>query len=338
MTAREAIDALTADRMLLVDAELEPVGAPTIQLTTFANTGPSFYVDAGGELSAVVDSVASMANQLEATVWDADAGRPSPPVAALPWVQVVDSEGQPYTTSRTAAHRLNAHSIVEGKLEADGVQFEAKLKERLGAQPTPPLAAALGDVVWELDPLALVHGVWFPGIWDGRARAARALSGRIDAHGVQTQSVQVGGQKTADAIVETGVGQRGAEGKTVAGEIPHHTSEVSASRIVGRLMLDVRLLRSYALDETSEQALVAAALLELVELVADWPRRRSRCALDVASVTVRRPAGWVGLPPLDELRETCHAICTSAVGTESSEPLTVRFDPATLSKQRKADA
>jgi len=326
MTTNDALDTLLGERMLVLDVELEPAGSPTIQVTTFANTGPSFYVDREGRLSAVVDSVASMANQLEATVWDELGGQPVEAVAPLPWVRVLDGGDRTSTTSRTAAHRLNAHSIMSGAVDGTGELFETMLSGRLG-EPTPPIARPLADEVWSLDPLAILHGVWFAGIWDGRARMPRALSGRIDAHDVQTQSVQVGGQKTADTLEEIEHRQRGAEGKTVAGEVPHHTSEVSAACIVARLLLDVRLLRSYGLGEAREHALAAVGLLQIAELLAAWPRRRSRCALEVAEVTVRRPEGFV-IPAVDELRAATRALCSAATGSEAdADPVVVRFSP-----------
>jgi CRISPR-associated protein Csb1 len=333
------IDTIRAERFLAFDVQLEPIGSPTFQVTTFANTGPSFYIDSSGRLSAVVDSVASVANQLEATVWDEPAGAPAPALAGLPWVRVVDADGALYTTSRTAAHRLNAHAIVH----ANGGEVGKQIGERLGV-PSPPIAPHLAAVAWEFDPLAILHGLWWAGIpgpggqaaWGGRARLSRALSGRIDAHGVQTQAVQVGGQKTADHLAEVGVSQaRDAEGKTVEGEVPAFLSEVSAEEIVGRLLLDVRLIRSYGLGDERERALIAVALLEIGEMLDAWPRRRSRCALDVSDpVTARRatrPDGWE-LPPTDELRTACEEACAAVAAPEERRPWTVQYKPKAKAK------
>jgi len=321
MSTDDIIDALRAERFLALDVDLEPIGSPTFQVTTFANTGPSFYVDRQEKLSVVVDSVASMANQLEGTVWDDATGRPATPIAALPWVEVVDGQGERYTTSRTAAHRLNADAMWKGSVEQK--TFGDYVTERLG-EPPPPVAPPLAGVVWELDPLSLLQGVWLAAAWKGRARLTRALSARIDAHDVQTQSVQVGGQKTADSLAEVGITQA-REGDTVAGEVPHHTSEVSARRIAARVLLDVRLLGSYRLEEAAERALLACGLLEIGELLADWPRRRSRCALDVADYTIQRgPSGWNALPAVDELRTTAKELCERACEVRVADPLRVQ--------------
>lgn len=338
MTAAALLDQLVGERYLALDVELEPLGALTIQPTTFANTGPSFYEAPDGQLAAVVDSVASLANQLELTVWDEAACEPAKPVSPLPWVKVVDADGAYYTSSRRAAHRLGAHSLINGAEAGTGEVMEARFKRLLDHAPAP-IFLQLARVVWEHDPLAIVHGCWFAGIWEGRARLSRALSARIDALDVQTQSVQVGGQKTADHVREVTTRQAGAEGKTVEGEVPHYTSEVSAARVVSPIVLDLALLRSYGLPDKAYRALVATGVLQIAELISAWPRRRSRCILEVEEVTVRRPAE-LSLPPLDDLRNSllpdlrdeCFKRCCEATGVEQAEPLVVRWAPKKAAK------
>jgi CRISPR-associated protein Csb1 len=313
MTAAAALDALESVRYLALEVELSPLAGPTIQLTTFANTGSSFYVAPDGSLSAVVDSVASMANQLELTVWDEAGCEPQKSITPLPWVRVVDEDGAYFTSSRRAAHRLNAHSVMTGT--ADGQTFEAYLASKLsGAKP--PELRRLAEVVWDSDPLSLIHGCWFPGIWDGRARIVRALSARIDAIGVESQAVQVGGQKSADHLSEVATRQSGAEGKTVEGEVPVYMSEVSARSVVASILLDVGLLRSYSLQAERERALIAVGVLMVNELIGAWPRRRSRCVLAPNKVTVRTPESWA-VPELVELRDECFARCAKAIGGDS---------------------
>lgn len=334
MNASQFLEQLEDERYLVLEIDLEPLGSPTIQPTTFANTGPSFYEAPDGQLAAVVDSVASMANQLELMIWDEAACEPTRPVAPLPWVKVVDADGAYYTSSRRAAHRLGAHSLMNGAEAATGEVMEARFKRLLGSARAP-MFLQLAQVVWDHDPLALLHGCWFAGIWDGRARLSRALSARIDALSVQSQSVQVGGQKSADHISEVTVRQAGSEGTTVEGEVPHYTAEVSAARIVSPIVLDLALVRSYGLPPDAYRALVATGVLQIAELVAAWPRRRSRCILDVRDVTVRRPRDFA-FPKvrdlrdgfLDELREECFNRCRAATGVESAEPLVVRWTPS----------
>ena len=321
MTAGEALAKLAESRYLALEVELEPIGSPTIQPAAFANTGPSFYEAPDGTLAAVVDSVASMANQLELTIWDEANCQPTKWVAALPWVKVVDEDGNYYTSSRRAAHRLNAASIMNGIIEDRNEVFGDWLAKQLGS-PTPPVERKLAEEVWKLDPLSILHGCWFAGIWDGRARLTRALTARIDALHVQSQSVQVGGQKSRDALDEPG-GVQDTGFKTVLGEAPYYTSEVSAARIVAPIVLDIGLLRSYGLCDEKFQALVATAALMIRELVDAWPRRRSRCILvPNGEPRVRMPKGWA-LPSLEELREETSERCKKATGNDGSEPLIV---------------
>jgi CRISPR-associated protein Csb1 len=336
MTAAQLLDQLDGERYFAIEVDLEPLGALTIQPTTFANTGPSFYEAPDGQLAAVVDSVASMANQLELTIWDEAACEPVTAVAPLPWVKVVDSEDAYYTSSRRAAHRLNGASIMNGADE-DGELFGSRI-ERLVSDATPPAHRRLAEVVWEHDPLSVLQGCWFAGIWDGRARLTRALTARIDAVGVQSQSAQVGGQKSRDTLDEPG-GVEDAGFKTVRGEAPYYASDVSAARIVSPIVLDLGLLRSYGLPDAAYRGLVATGVLQIAELIAAWPRRRSRCILEVKEITVRRPAG-LSLPPLDDLRTSflpdlrneCLERCREATGVERAEPLVVRWAPKKAAK------
>jgi CRISPR-associated protein Csb1 len=338
MTAAQLLDQLDGERYLAIEVDLEPLGALTIQPTTFANTGPSFYEAPDGQLAAVVDSVASMANQLELTIWDEAACEPVTAVAPLPWVKVVDGDGAYYTSSRRAAHRLNAHSVLNG-VDDKKKRFGDRLKEQLPPSTPPPVERGLAAALWQYDPLTLIHGCWFTDIWSGRARVPRVLSARIDALEVQSQAVQIGGQKTRDSVAEpikSGEGtQRDPEEKefdTVLGEVPTYGSEVSASRIVSAIVLDLGLLRSYGLPDPAYRGLVATGVLQIAELIAAWPRRRSRCILEVKEITVRRPAG-LSLPPLDDLRTSflpdlrneCLKRCREATGVERAEPLVVRW-------------
>lgn len=334
MTAADALDTLEAHRFLSLRIELQPVGQPTIQPPTFANTGASFYTSPEGALCALIESVASMANQLELAVWDEGENRPAASVEALPWVAVLDKDGDYYTSSRRAAHRLNAHSLWNGVVESSGETFESRMKNA-GQNAKPPVVRWLAAMMWDHDPLAILHGCWFAGLWDGRARLTRALSGRIDAIGIQSQSVQVGGQKSADSLDEIVGAQARDGGKTVPGEVPHYTSEVSASEVVATIVLDVGLLRSYGLGSARERALVAVGVLQVAELVADWPRRRSRCILRAKGVSADEPAGWE-LPALDDLREACALRCREAADADRAEPLVVRWTPKAKAKTKDA--
>lgn len=337
MTTADALDKLDSARYLALDVELEPVGAQTIQPTGFANTGASFYEAPDGKLAAVVDSIASMANQLELGIWNEAQCAPAEPVAPLPWVKIVDADDAYYTSSRRAAHRLNAAALMNGAVQPDGEVFGSQL-ERLLVDAKPPIVKHLAEAVWKYDPLGLVHGCWFAGIWDGRARLTRALTARIDALEVQAQSAQVGGQKARDTLDEPG-GVEDTGFKTVRGEAPYYASEISAARIVAPIVLDLGLLRSYGLAEDASRALIATAVLEIRELVDDWPRRRSRCILTPKEngIAVRRPIKWE-LPPLDELRRECLSRCRKATGKEKAEPLVVRYVPRARSGGSQAQA
>lgn len=322
-----------ATRFITFDVGLQPVGSPTLHLTTFANTGPSFYVDRLGRPSAVVDSVASMANQLEGAVWDAEQERPVEAVAALPWVDVRDPSGARYTCSRLAAHRLNAHAVMAG-IDENGETFESVLSAQMNGI-TPPVGPKLASIAATYDPVALLHGVWWAGLLGGRARLARVVSARLDAHDVVSQAVQVGGQKTADHPLEVGVKQVKDDAKTVLGEVPAYLSEISAQEVTGRILVDVRSLRAHRLPPELHEALVGVALLEAAELIDAWPHWRSRCALDVVDPELARTStrGEVTLPTASELTPVVADACRRAF-PDAAGPTVLTYKP----KAKQADA
>jgi len=104
-------------------------------------------------------------------------------------------------------------------------------------------------------------------------------------------------------------------------------------------VLDLGLLRSYGLADAAHRALVATGVLQIAELIAAWPRRRSRCILEVKEITVRRPAG-LSFPSLDDLhdgfledlRAECLERCREATGVDRAEPLVVRWAPKKVAK------
>lgn len=155
------IDTLASHNRLVVDAQLQPVIGTTFQPTGFANLGAAEFRRPGGPASLLVESVQSMANHLEAQGFDASTREPIALLKDLPWIGVHATDGdERLTSSRQEPHRLAAVYLREARIDgALGVDW---LVEALGLHAKKPLdMPAIYRAVFGLDPLALLHGVFF---------------------------------------------------------------------------------------------------------------------------------------------------------------------------------
>jgi len=317
-------DLLTAPR-LLVDATLMPVVGSIFQPTGFPNLGAAVFRRPGapGE-QLLVESVQSMANRLEATGWDDAARAPITALRGLPWVQVLAADdGEALTSSRQEPHRLSSPYIREAVTEngETGVDW---LVDRLGLRGGRPLDyRRVAAAVWALDPLALVHGVFFSDpkfSASGNPKFRRAITAVIEAGDVQP--VVSGGLKRDDVAfkAERESGQTATEGY---GFVPYGRTEFTAAEIRLSAAVDLQQIRGYGLGDDAARLLAAVALWELAELLEAPLRLRTRCDLEVTDIRVRRPEGAT-LPPASELeREVRQG--AQAVGAEG--PFVVRWSP-----------
>lgn len=289
----------TANR-LLYDVSLAPVQGSRFAPTGFADLGPALFqrpVEGGGwEDCLLVESAQSMANRLEGTLWDRGAGRPSDAVVGLPFIEVVDPHGNHLTSSREEAHRLASVYVRAGR--SNGKTGSEIIVERLALSETSPhdyprLAAA----VFALDPLALVHGVFFSGKgakeFPGQPKFTRLVSGFIEAQDVRR--AESGGVKR-DHVSHTQESS-GGDSSEGFGSIPFARTEWTARSITASFNLDLAQLRSYGLHEAAEALLVAVAQLEIATLLASPLRLRTNCDLEiVGDGTTARSGEALGAP------------------------------------------
>lgn len=287
----------------IYDVELAPLFGSTFQPTGFPDIGTATftrYADGREVDSLLVESVQSMANRLEATGWDAARQQPVKEVAGLPHVRVTRAKsGDFLTSSRLEAHRLASPFVHTAAL--DGKPMVEIIKQRLGlAEDTPLNYPAMAAAVAKLDPLCLLHGVFFTQKqWLGQPRFTRAVSGVIEAHDVRRA---VSGGRKSDQVRHH-LGQEG-EGGTAEGygSVPFSRTEWTAKRIIASFVVDVELLRSYGLPDAATETLETLALWEIRNLVDGGLRLRTACDLELASpVSARRGPD---LPTADELTET----------------------------------
>lgn len=305
------IQQLSSAPRLILRARLEPTVGSTFQPTGFPNLGPAEFerpvrVDGRVEMRSalLIESVQSMANRLEERGWDRAAQAPARPLRRLPYVEVRDPEGEFLTSSRLEPHRLAGAYIKNARLEDKDVQ--QWMIERLRVREGLPLEwPAIYAGIFELDPLSLVHGVFFSDpAWSrfGNPKVRRAVAATVEAHDVQP--VVSGGVKRDDVRPEVGEGRGAAEGY---GFVPFGRTEYAAGEIILSAVIDLAQIRGYGLEPPRTELLILISLWELASLLEGPLRLRTACDLTPVQVRIDTPAG-LQLPAAAELAAQIEAI------------------------------
>lgn len=286
---------LVAHTRLVLDARLRPVVGSAFQPTGFANLGPAEFTRPGGQPALLVESVQSMTNRLEDVGIEPGTRLPVELLRTLPWIAVRDPSGRLLTSSRLEPHRLASAYVREAVL--DGVAGVDWLVARLGLKPKTPLdMPAIYRAVFELDPLCLVHGVFFSDKkFSGNPKVRRAVTAVIEAHGVSP--VVSGGLKRDDVQFTASAGAGAEEGY---GFVPFGRTEYVADEIVLSAAVDLHQIRGYGLGDAETRLLELLAVWELAALLDGPLRLRTACDLELESTSVRRPGGFA-LPAADDL-------------------------------------
>ena len=320
------IDALRTEPRLIVKAKLRPVAGSSFQPAGFPDLGPAEFERprADGqatEKALLVESVQSMANRLEDVAWDSEAQRPVAQIASLPYIEVREKGGDRrfLTSSRLEPHRLAGAYIRSSKIE--GSKGDAWIAGRAGAEEGPPLnRRALHRSLFDLDPLCLIHGVFFSSpAWKevGNPRVRRAVTAVIEAHGVRP--LVSGGIKRDDVNPTTAEGRGSSEG---FGFVPFGRTEYTAEEIELSAVIDLEQLRGYGLGDDEADLLTAVALWEVRSLLDRPLRLRTACDLELdGEPAVTRPEGWE-LPPAAELES---AIAKSKVSFGGEAPVVAEY-------------
>jgi CRISPR-associated protein Csb1 len=280
---------------LVLDARLRPIIGSSFQPTGFANLGAAEFTRPGGQPALLVESVQSMANRLEDVGLEPATREPIELLRGLPWIAVRDADGRLLTSSRLEPHRLASVYVREAKI--DGTAGIDWLVAELGLHPKTPLDMPhIYGTVFELDPLCLIHGVFFSDKkFNGNPKVRRAVTAVIEAHGVAP--VVSGGLKRDDVQFTASEGAGAEEGY---GFVPFGRTEYVADEIVLSASVDLYQIRGYGLDALATRLLELLALWELAALLGGPLRLRTACDLELESLSVRRPEGFI-LPGAAEL-------------------------------------
>jgi CRISPR-associated protein Csb1 len=261
----------------VLEADLIPIAGSLIQPTGFPDLGAAEF----GEGKLLVESAQSMANWLESTTWDSATNDQAAELASagIPYVRVVDPQGAFLSSSRLEAHRLASAYIMTGNVA--GTTGEKWLEEQLQLVKGRPLDyRAVARACFRLDPVSLVHGVFFARKnWPWQPKISRAVTSFIEASGVKPA---VSGGVKKDGVINEAKGGATAEGY---GTVPHHRVEYTADTITAYFTVDHAQFRSYGLSEPATALLEAIADFEVASLLDRGMRLRTRCDLVVRDVT-----------------------------------------------------
>lgn len=288
----------SARRVLVV--ELRPLVGQRFQPTGFPDLGAAVFDDGHALL---VESPQSMANRLETSTWDAAKEDQVAQLSMLPYVRVVDETGGFLTSSRLEAHRLACAYIMDGSI--DGTDGEKWLAAKLGLKSGKGLdQRAVARACFSLDPLSLVHGVFFARkSWPWQPKIARAVTSFIEAYeirpavsgGVKRDYLYNDADKSANRTAERGYGS-----------VPHHRVEYTASTIKAYFAIDCTQLRSYGLSEPATALLEAIVDFEIGSLLDNGLRLRTACDLEVVNVEKgERPSAAAAATRIGALAREC---------------------------------
>lgn len=258
---------------------LTPIAGQRFQPTGFPDLGAAIYRAPGNQTDdLLVESSQSMANHLEATTWDMARQQPTHAVADLPYVRVLDGAGDFLTSSRLEAHRLASAYVLNGKL--DDREMKTLLPERFGLVKGKPLnMAQVYRELFTLDPLSLVHGVFFAQKWPWQPKVARAITAFIEASDVEAA---VSGGVKKDSVNNEADKAGGRDAAQGYGMVPHHRTEYTAASITLFAVIDEQQFASYGLSPEATELLSALANWELATLLHNGLRLRTACDLVIS--------------------------------------------------------
>lgn len=277
-----------------VGSRFQPTGFPDLGAAVFRRGGSN----GSSGTALLVESAQSMANWAERTTWDEGANDQPADLDSIPYVRVVDPDGRFLTSSRLEAHRLASAYVMDGQV--DGVTGEQWLQDRFGLVKGRPLNyGQVARVICALDPLSLVHGVFFArGRWPWQPKIARAVTSFIEAYDVEPA--------VSGGVKKDSVNSEGGHTDTGYGMVPHQRTEYTARSIVAFWAVDHEQLRSYGLGAAGEELLQAIIDYEAVRLFSGGLRLRTACDLEVSDIDGPE------LPTVDGARERLRSAVEAA--------------------------
>lgn len=286
---------LADEPRLLMQVELKPLQGHRFQPTGFPDLGPARYTNPDGVEMLLIESPQSVGNRMELACWDAANQDLIRELQGLPYIKILDKDGNHASNSLLEAHRINSDYIT-------GKHGDAKFKERFTGEIEYQKDGRVNwhkfrEALLKYDPNSIVHGCFLEEI-GGRLRVTRALSAFVEASGVEV--AESGGVK--NNIVQPDL--KGGEGN-----VPYHRTEFTAKQIIAYFNLDLALLRGYGLPDEAYQLMLALALFKIRRFLSTGLRLRTACDLEpVGELEIKRPADGFDVPAEAQLLEECRKL------------------------------
>lgn len=291
---------------LLLEAELRPAQGDRFQPTGFADLGAAQYTTPDGRKMLLIESAQSVANRLERAIIDGDGVDLRAELHGIPYVRVdLTGHGEGVATSSLVeAHRLNSPFIVTNE------KFFKSFMEKSGYKKGQVISwSKAAAAVFFFDPCALLHGVFFANIEDGRLRFPRVLSGFIEATGVAEAAS--GGVKN-NHFDPSGEIRADGYDKDVYGNVPYSRLEFTAENIRAYFNIDLAQIRGYRLPQSAQQLLVALALYKIRRFLDEGLRLRTACDFIVkVPLKATSPASF-DIPSTDTLSKLLPGLVAAA--------------------------
>ena len=260
---------------LLIEADLKAIQGDRFQPTGFPDLGAAVYERPDGKRMILVESAQSIANRLEATCLDDSGIDIATELVGLPYIsanlagKVDEKDYSTKTTSLIEAHRINSPFIISNE------DFKSDFKIRADYEKGKPLDwKKIALALLYYDPNSLLHGAFMANLEDGRVKVQRALTGFIEAEGIN--EVVSGGVKN-NPLDPTGKIRANNYDKDVYGNVPYHRMEYTAERIVAYFNFDISIFEGYGLPKEAKELLIALGLYKVRRLLNQGLRLRTAC-------------------------------------------------------------
>lgn len=317
---------------LLLQANLEPACSVRFQPTGFADLGAAEFKAPDGTSMLLVESAQSVANRLEKTCLAGDGPDLAPELEGLSYVAatLLSSDTTVRTTSLVEAHRIGSPYFLLNK------DFKATLIKEMAYDPKRLLDwKKIYAALFRYDINSLVHGVFLALLDGGRARVPRALTGFIEASGVER--VVSGGVKNSPVDPTGELQVAGSEGgeKGVYSNVPYARVEYVAKEIKAWFNLDLSLIAGFGLPDEAAELIIALSLLKVRRFLSAHLRLRTACDLRlVGDVVATAPEGFV-LPGEEALLQHVQRGIVACASYFNAPPVHELKTPVKTAKSKK---
>jgi len=264
------LDTLYNQDRVVITASLRLTNSRFLQPTGFPDIDACLYRDQEGRRWCLVESEQSMSNRLESVcmkspgVWVDD-------LKGLPLIVVRNKAGDLLATNLTEPHRLASSYILDGKPANSGKNLREIFAEKLELRSNGdfwPLdkRAALEQLVFALDPAALLHGFQFVQWKFVGLRQTRLIHARLEAELADEPEVHYGMVKWDAIEPDSTREERANKGQSIAAK-----SRIIPKNITATFDIDLLGLKTLSVGEDRKKFLLGLALWKIGAFLANKP-------------------------------------------------------------------